>query len=88
MPSRPIDIDGQTWQVFPSGYITQYDIDEYGLIFVRGTGDEREVRLTRYSPLGEKARERSLAALSDADLRRLFQTSQPSVRSPEAGYAS
>lgn len=88
MPSRPIDIDGQTWQVFPSGYITQYDIDEFGLIFVRGTGDEREVRLTRYSPVGEKARERSLSTLSDADLRRLFQTSQPSVRSPEAGYAS
>ena len=87
MPSRPIDIDGQTWQVFPSGYVTQYDIDEFGLIFVRGTGDEREVRLTRYSPLGEKAREHSLATLSDGDLRRLFQTSQPSVRSPEAGYA-
>lgn len=87
MPSRPIDIDGQTWQVFPSGYITQYDIDEFGLIFVRGTGDEREVRLTRYSPVGEKSRERSLSTLSDADLRRLFQTSQPSVTSPEAGYA-
>ena len=87
MPSRPIDIDGQTWQVFPSGYVTQYDIDEFGLIFVRGTGDEREVRLTRYSPLGDQSRERSLAALSDADLRRLFQTSQPSVTSPEAGYA-
>ena len=39
MPSRPIDIDGQTWQVFPSGYVTQYDIDEFGLIFVRGTGE-------------------------------------------------
>ena len=87
MPSRPIDIDGQTWQVFPSGYVTQYDIDEFGLIFVRGTGDEREVRLTRYSPVGEKSRERSLSTLADADLRRLFQTSQPSVRSPEAGYA-
>lgn len=61
MPSRPVEIEGRTWQVYPSGYITQYDADEFGLIFVHGTGDEREVRLTRYSPLGVKSRERSLA---------------------------
>lgn len=87
MPSRPVEIEGRTWQVYPSGYITQYDADEFGLIFVHGTGDEREVRLTRYSPLGVKSRERSLADVSDADLRRLFSTSQPSATSPEAGYA-
>jgi hypothetical protein len=34
-----------------------------------------------------KSREQSLAMLSDADLRRLFTLSQPSHRSPEAGYA-
>jgi hypothetical protein len=31
--------------------------------------------------------EQSLAMLSDADLHRLFTLSQPSTRSPEAGYA-
>lgn len=87
MPSRPVEIEGRTWQVYPSGYITQYDADEFGLIFVHGTGDEREVRLTRYSPLGVKSRERSLADVSDADLQRLFSTSQPSATSPEADYA-
>ncbi len=87
MPTRRVDIEGRTWQVYPSGYITQYDADEFGLIFVHGVADQREVRLTRYSPAGARSREQSLAELADADLRRLFATSQPSVNSPEAGYA-
>jgi hypothetical protein len=87
MPTRRIEIEGRTWQVFPSGYITQYDADEFGLVFVQGTGDQREVRTTRYSPVGVRSREQSLASLGEAELRSLFATSQPSVRSPEAGYA-
>ncbi len=87
MPTRRVDIEGRTWQVYPSGYITQYDADEFGLIFVHGVADQREVRLTRYSPGGARSREQSLAEFADADLRRLFETSQPSVNSPEAGYA-
>jgi hypothetical protein len=88
MPARHIEIDGRTWQVFPSGYITQYDADEFGLLFVHGAGDAREVRTTRYSPVGDRSREQSLADLAEQDLRALFAMSQPSVRSPEAGYAS
>lgn len=88
MPTRRLDIDGRTWQVYPSGYVTQYDADEFGLIFVHGSGDAREVRVTRYSPLGVRSREQSLAELPEHELRRLFTVSQPSVRSPEAGYAS
>ncbi len=88
MPTRRIEIDGRSWQVYPSGYITQYDADEFGLIFVHGVADTREVRLSRYSPSGSRSREQSLAELTDADLRRLFETSQPSATSPEAGYAS
>lgn len=88
MPTRRIEIDGRSWQVYPSGYITQYDADEFGLIFVLGVADTREVRLSRYSPSGSRSREQSLAELTDADLRRLFETSQPSATSPEAGYAS
>ncbi len=87
MPTRRVEIEGRSWQVYPSGYITQYDADEFGLIFVHGVADERVVRLTRYSPAGARSREQSLAELADADLRRLFETSQPSVNSPEAGYA-
>jgi hypothetical protein len=88
MPTRRVEIDGQSWQVYPSGYITQYDGDEFGLIFVHGTADERVVRVTRYSPAGTRSREQSLAELGDADLRGLFRMSQPSTTSPEAGYAS
>jgi hypothetical protein len=87
MPTRRVTIEGRTWQVYPSGYVTQYDADEFGLIFVHGVADQREVRLSRYSPSGARSREQSLADLSDADLRRLFTESQPSVTSPEAGYS-
>lgn len=87
MPTRRLEIDGRTWQVYPSGYPTQYDADEFGLIFVQGVADERVVRLVRYSPSGTRSREQSLAELSERDLLRLFESSQPSVNSPEAGYA-
>jgi hypothetical protein len=86
MPSRSLQIDGRTWQVFPSGFITQYDADEYGLLFVQGTGDAAEIRVTRYSPRGTVSREASLAELSDVELRQLFTQSQPSATSPETGY--
>jgi hypothetical protein len=87
VPARRINVEGTSWDVYPSGRITQYDRDEFGLVFVRGTGPDREVRVTRYSPQGARSREQSLAELSDAELRRLFQYSQPSFTSPEAGYA-
>ena len=87
MPARTIVIDGKSWEVYPSGRITQYDRDEFGLVFVRGSGAEREVRVTRYSPQGTRSREQSLAELTEAELRQLFDYSQPSFTSPEAGYA-
>jgi hypothetical protein len=88
MPTRQLSIEGRAWGVFPSGYVTQYEHDEFGLIFVAGTGPDRTVRVTRYSPHGARSREQSLAELSDDDLRRLFSQSQPGATSPEAGYAS
>jgi len=87
MPTRTLNADGKEWQVFPSGYITQYDHDEFGIMFIAGTGDTREVRVTRYSPQGTRSREQSLAELSDGELMRLLTQSQPSFTSPEAGYA-
>ncbi len=87
MPTRFIEVDGQRWNVYPSGYVTQYYADEFGLIFMRGAGDARQVRVTRYSPQGARSREASLAEMSDAQLLELFRASQPSATSPEAGYA-
>jgi hypothetical protein len=87
MPTRHISVDGKAWRVFPSGYVTQYEHDEFALIFVAGTGADRTIRVTRYSPHGTRSREQSLAELSDDELRRLFSQSQPGATSPEAGYA-
>lgn len=88
MPTRTVTIGGTTWRVFPSGRVTQYDRDEFALLFVTGSGEKREVRVTRYSPLGSRSREQSLAEQSDAELARLFEYSQPSDTSPEADYAA
>jgi hypothetical protein len=76
MPARSLQVDGTNWDITPSGYITQYTQDEYGLIFSRGTGKEREVRVTRYSPQGTRSREQAFAELSDAQLKELFAQSQ------------
>ena len=86
MPDRSIVINGDTWRVRPSGRITQMEQDEFGLMFVRGAGDTREVRVTRYSPQQARSREAALAELTEAQLRELFVYSQPSNTSPEAGY--
>jgi hypothetical protein len=87
MPTRTISLDGRAWRVVPSGKVTQYDRDEFALLYISGSGDDREVRVTRYSPAGTRSREQALIELSDADLARLFAQSQPSEMSPEAGYA-
>jgi hypothetical protein len=86
MPTRTITVDGTTWKVFPSGFITPNEHDEFGLIFVAGTGHDRVVRVTRYSPTGTRSREQSLVELSDEQVAELLEQSQPSFTSPEAGY--
>jgi len=88
MPTRSITLDGRRWQVMPSGRVTQFDRDEFALLFVSGSGVDREVRVTRYSPVATRSREQSLLEMSDADLASLFEQSQPSDTSPEAGYIS
>ncbi len=88
MRERSIEVDGARWSVTPSGYVTQYDGDEFALRFVRGAlAEPREVRVTRYSPQAARSREQALAELSDVQLRELLARSQPSFTSPEAGYA-
>jgi hypothetical protein len=88
MPARTVTIDGATWRVETAGVVTPYERDEFTLMFVSGSGDAQRVRVTRYSPHGSRSRTESLAEMSDADLRRLFEHSQASGTSPEAGYAA
>ena len=86
MPRRIIDVDGERWEVAVSGRSTQYTKDEFGLVFTRGTGPERERRVVRYSPLGAKSRELSLGQLTDKELADLLAYSQPAWTAPELGY--
>ena len=88
MPTRTLTINGRSWRVFPSGRVTQYDRDEFGILFVSDRpGGKPEVRVTRYSPVAARSREQALAEMSDADLARLFDESQPGDTSPEAAYS-
>jgi hypothetical protein len=84
--SRTITIDNSTWGVAPAGRVTQYFKDEFALVFTRGTGDDREERVVRYSPRGSRHREFSLQELSERQLMDLFLRAQPSWTSPETGY--
>ena len=85
---RTIEIDGDEWDVYPSGRITVYSKDEFGLIFETGTGKDRVRRATRYSPLGARRPDRALGELSDHQLHTLFVTSQPAWTSPVTEYTS
>jgi hypothetical protein len=86
MPYRTITVAGREWRVMPAGRVTQYDHDEFALFFISGEGEDRVLRVTRYSPQGSRWRDQSLAELSEEDLVRLLGQSQPSATSPEAGY--
>lgn len=86
MPARTLEMDGATWSVAMSGRATQYNRDEYTLVFTRGEGDAREERTMRVSPLATKNHEFALGALSDAELADLLRRSQPSWTSPDREY--
>jgi hypothetical protein len=86
--TRTISHNGTVWAVAPSGFVTQFVGDEFGLVFTRIDGDLADVRFSRYSPGSVRSRESSFESLSDATLVRLLGTSQPSVRAPEGGYRS
>ncbi|HEY9450307.1 MAG TPA: hypothetical protein VIQ60_11200, partial [Gemmatimonadaceae bacterium] len=72
MPYRTITVAGRQWSVMPAGRVTQYNRDEFALFFVTGQGEDRELRVTRYSPQGSRWRDQSLAELSEEDLVRLL----------------
>jgi len=85
---RTIVIDGERWEVCPSGRVTVYGRDQLGLIFERGTGSQRLRRVTHYSPLGARAPDRAFAELSERELIELFRQSQPAWTAPEVDYAA
>ena len=86
--ARSITIDGKSWLVFPSGRVTQYDRDEFGLIFINGT--RQRPRGARHALLaGRHALARTVARRDDRRRSRaLFEYSQPSDTSPEADYSA
>ncbi len=84
---RSVDVDGDHWVVYPSGRITVYSRDEFGLVFEKGTGPDRVRRVTRYAPVGARRPDRALAELSEVQLFELFRVSQPAWTSPVTSYA-
>jgi hypothetical protein len=88
MARRAIVVDDQTWEVYPSGRVTTYPRDEFGLMFLQGTGPERRRRFTRYAPLGSRSPDAALAELSERQLVELFRASQPAWTSPESAYGA
>lgn len=55
---------------------------------LEGTGPERKRRFTRYSPLGSRSTDASLAELTERQLLDLFRHSQPAWTSPESAYGA
>jgi len=86
MARRTIVVDGEPWEVYPSGRVTVYGKDEFGLVFEQGTGPARKRRFTRYAPIGSRSVDASLAALPERRLLELFHESQPPWTAPEAAY--
>jgi hypothetical protein len=88
MAHRTISMDGATWEISPTGRVTQYARDEFGVRFQKRGGTDADQRVARFAPMGSRASEDALAELSDYELRELYQRSQPAWTSPETGYAS
>ncbi len=86
MPRQSIESDGQVWDISPTGRVTQYARDEFGVMFHRRGGAPAEVRVSRFSPLGARNPEDALAELLPAQLQELFLRSQPAWTAPETGY--
>jgi hypothetical protein len=88
MARRTLTVDGDLWDVYPSGRLTVYGRDQLGLIFESGTGTQRRRRVTHFSPTGARMSERAFRELSDRELLELFRQSQPAWTAPEVSYAA
>lgn len=88
MARRELTVDGQRWEVSPSGRLTVYGQDQYGLVFQLGTGAERKRRFSRYAPTGSRRTDAALSELSERTLLELFHQSQPAWTAPESAYGA
>lgn len=88
MARRTLTVDGESWEVYPSGRVTVYGRDQLGLIYENGTGTQRRRRVTRFSPVGARMPERAFRELSERELLELFRQSQPAWTAPEVSYAT
>lgn len=86
MAQRTVEIGANVWDVSPTGRVTQYSRDEFGILFRRRGGTPAEDRVVRYAPLGARIPEDSLTELSEFQLRELWSRSQPAWTAPETGY--
>ncbi len=86
MARRNLMVDGQRWEVSPSGRTSVYGQDQYSLLFQLGTGPDRKRRYTRYTPTGARRTDAALGELSDRQLLELFRQSQPAWTAPESAY--
>ena len=70
MPTRRIHVEGQEWSVYPSGQVTQYDGDEFGLLLFYDeihTGFGRTGKLWGYDWSGVKPDVAAIAKSDDPD---------------------
>ncbi|OLC03646.1 MAG: hypothetical protein DMD41_07810 [Gemmatimonadetes bacterium] len=86
MTQRSITVDGEPWEVSPSGRVTVYGQDQFSIVFRLGTGPQRKRRFTRYAPVGNRSPDAALAELSERQLLDLFHHSQPAWTAPEGAY--
>jgi len=84
MADRVIEENGRRWRVALSGRRTQYNRDEFGVIFTAESDKER--RITRFSPLATKIPELAFDRLTDRDLLSMLARSQQAATSPELEY--
>ena len=88
MARRIVTADGERWEVYPSGRVTVYGRDQFGLVFEQGTGAQRRRRVSHFSPTGARSPDRAFLELADRELLELFRQSQPAWTAPEVNYAA
>jgi hypothetical protein len=88
MARRIVNVESERWEVSPSGRVSVYGRDQFGLIFVQGTGSQRRRRVTHFSPVGARSPDRAFLELTERELVELFRQSQPAWTAPEADYAA
>src|SRR5258708_34049183 len=84
MAGRTTVVDGETWEVAPSGRVTVYDRDQFGVVFELGTGPERRRRFTRYPPVGTRSPDAPPPEPPDRTLVERFRQPRPAWTHPGA----